>query len=146
MWRDPFEEFKALERRMNRLFEEMWGGKGSRALPSGEREIVREPFSDIVEKENEIKVAAEIPGVNKEDIKIDVSSDRLEISAQVSKESEKEEEGYLSRERSFSKYYRAFRLPAEVDAEKAEATYKNGVLEVTLPKKEGQKKSTIKVE
>lgn len=153
MWRDPFEEIRRLERRMNRLFGSMWGERG-RALPSrGTRWMepfregaARDPFADVVETENEIKVAAELPGVRKEDIKIDATSNKLEISAEARKEEEAEEEGYLSRERGYSRYYRAFTLPSEVDSNKAKATYKNGVLEVTLPKKEAEKRSHIKVE
>lgn len=154
MWRDPFEEIRRLERRMNRLFEELWAERPFRAALPGARELapieerlgIREPFADVIETDREIKVVAEIPGVDKKDIKIKTTESSIEISAETKREEKEEKKGYIRRERSYGKFYRAMSLPAAVDASKAKASYKNGVLEVVMPKSEAEKKTEIKVE
>lgn len=83
-----------------------------------------------------MQVIAETPGVQKEDIKFDLIPERVEISAESSEETERKEEEYTNRERSYVSYQRALDLPAEVLPDKAEASFKNGVLELNLPKKE----------
>jgi HSP20 family protein len=155
MWWDPLEEMRDIERRMNRLFRELWG-RGPRArrrlprpawrMPPIE-EAVREPFTDIMETKDSVIVTAELPGVAKEDIKINATEDTIEISAETREERKVEEEGYYRRERSLGKYYRSYTLPAKVKPDKAKATYKNGVLEVVLPKAEEKEKGkSIKID
>ncbi len=139
MWRDPMEELRNIERRMNRLFAELLRGK---SIPLSE---VREPPADLVDTGKEIKVSVELPGVKREDIKISATERELEISAEVRHEQEKREGNYVKRERSYRSFRRSFVLPAEVDPGKARATYRNGVLEITLPRLRQERKS-IKVE
>ncbi len=141
MWRDPFEELRNLERRITKLFDEFWGER----LPAVEVGV-REPYADIIESDRDIKVVVEMPGVSKEDIKINATENSLEVSAEVKREEKEEKEGYIRRERRFSRFYRAFNLPTEVDPAKAKATFKNGILEVVLPKKKVEKRTEIKVE
>lgn len=118
--REIGEEFERIEKEFMRSFREI-----KERLESVPR--IRKPLVDVVEKENEIKVIAELPGVNKEDIKVRVNGNKLIISAK-------------SEDRQ---YYTEVELPAEVDEKSAKAVYRNGVLEVTLQKKEGKE---IKVE
>jgi HSP20 family protein len=154
MWWDPFEEMREIERRMNRLFRELWGrGARRRLLGAGERGLaplegeVREPFTDIIETKDSVVVTAELPGVAKEDIKINATEEGIEISAETKAEKEVEKKGYYRRERSLGKYYRSYSLPAKVKPEKAKATYKNGVLEIVLPKAEEKEKGrSIKID
>ncbi len=145
MWRDPFEELRRLERRLNRILSELWEKPAisPRSLPYSE---IREPFIDIQETDKEIIVTAEIPGVEKENIKVNVYDNTLEISASISKEEEEKREGFIRKERRLGKFYRAITLPCEVLAEKAKATYKNGVLEIRLPKAKVEEGTLIKVE
>ena len=89
---------------------------------------------------------AEMPGLEKQDIKINVSEDRLEISAETQREEKKEEKGYIYRERRSGSYYRAITLPSPVDSDKSKASYKNGVLEIKMPKTEIKKKTPLKIE
>ena len=89
---------------------------------------------------------AEMPGLEKEDIKINVTEDRLEISAQTKHEEKKEEKGYVYRERRSGSYYRAISLPSPVDPDNSKAAYKNGVLEIKMPKTEIKKKRPLKIE
>lgn len=154
MWWDPFEEMREIERRMNRLFRELWGrGARRRLLGAGERRLaplegeVREPFTDIIETKDSVVVTAELPGVAKEDIKINATEEDIEISAETKAEEEVEKKGYYRRERSLGRYYRSYSLPARVKPEKAKATYKNGVLEIVLPKAEEKEKGrSIKID
>ncbi len=150
---DTWDEFRRFEEMMNRMFEEFWGRPSGRRrmLPSGERgEIApaeyREPFIDLIETDKEITATAEMPGLEKEDIKINLTEDRLEISAETSREEKKEEKGYVYRERRSGSYYRAITLPSPVDPDSSKATYKNGVLEIKMPKTEVKKKKPVEIE
>ena len=95
---DTWDDFRRFEEMMNRMFEDFWGRPRRKLLPSGERgEIVpagsREPFIDVIETDKEVIASAELPGLEKEDININVTEDRLEISAQTKHEEKKEEKG-----------------------------------------------------
>jgi len=149
---EPFDDFRRFEEMMNRMFENFWGRPTSRRLlPSGERGAVvpsgqREPFIDVMEKDKEIIATAEMPGLEKKDIKINVTEDMLEISAETKQEEKKEEKGYIYRERRSGSYYRAISLPSPVDPDNSKATYENGVLEIKMPKTEVKKKTPLMIE
>jgi HSP20 family protein len=91
---------------------------------------------DVKEDDKSYTVHAEIPGVKKEDISISIDGNQVSISAEVRKEKEeKQGEKVLRTERYYGRVYRAFSLGQDVDQERAQAKYDNGVLELTLPKK-----------
>ena len=93
---------------------------------------------DVTENDKSYIVRAEIPGVNKEDIKVSVDGNMVSISAQVKREKEeKKGEKVLCRERYQGSSYRSFTLASNVDEAKTQAKYDNGILELTLPKKNG---------
>ena len=145
------DDFRRFEEIMNRMYRDFWGTPSRRLLPSGEGESLlpaqaRQPFIDIIDGDKEIIATAEIPGLEKEDISINLTTDRLEISAETKKEEKKEEEGYLYRERHSGRYYRAVSLPTTIDPDKAKASYKNGVLEIKMPKLEVMKKKLLEIE
>lgn len=145
------DDFRRFEEMMNRMFEEVWGRPRRWLLPSGEKEEMvpskyRQPFIDVIENENEVVATAEMPGLEKQDIKINLTDDRLEISAEKEHEEQKEEKGYVFKERSSGSYYRAISLPSPIDPEKSTASYKNGVLEIKMPKSEIKKKKSVKIE
>ncbi len=138
---DPFEELRRLQDRIGRLFEE---------LPESERSPEAEgwtqmPYVDVIDRGNDIVVTADMPGVDKDDIKISVKDNVLEISARRKTEQEQKEKGYVRHERRYSNYYRSIRLPAAVDKTKAKASFSNGVLEVTLPRTEQARESEIPI-
>ncbi|MDW5551957.1 Hsp20/alpha crystallin family protein [Methanosarcina sp.] len=125
---DPFEEIRRTQERLNQLFEdfmpmEEWGGGK-----------VYTPAIDIKDEDDKLVVTTDLPGTNKEDVQINLKEDMLEISAKTGKEKETEEEGYLRRERAYTQFYRAVRLPASVKEEGSNAKMENGVLTITLPK------------
>jgi HSP20 family protein len=149
---EPFDDFRRFEEMMNRMFESFWGRPTSRRLlSSGERGAVvpseyREPFIDVMEQDKEIIATAEMPGLEKKDIKINITEDMLEISAETKQEEKKEEKGYIYRERRSGSYYRAISLPSPVDPDNSKATYENGVLEIKMPKTEVKKKTPLMIE
>ena len=98
---------------------------------------VRRARIDVTEQNGEYKVLAELPGVKKEDIKVEIDADQVSISAQSRAEREvKEGERVVHSERYYGTLARAFRLGQEVDRDRVVAKYENGILELTLPKKE----------
>ncbi len=149
---DEWDDFRRFEEIMNRMFEEFWGRPSRRRLlPSGERGAVvpaeyREPFIDVIETDKEVIATAEMPGLEKQDIKLNLTEDRLEISAETKHEEKKEEKGYVYRERRSGSYYRAISLPSPIDPDKSKASYKNGVLEIKMPKTEVKKKTPLRIE
>jgi HSP20 family protein len=97
---------------------------------------VRRMKIDVAEQNGEYKVVAELPGVKKEDIKVNIDGDEVSITAETRVEKEaKDGERLLHSERYVGKVSRAFRLAQEVDESRASAKYSDGVLELTLPKK-----------
>jgi HSP20 family protein len=111
------------------LFPEAWG-----------------PAVDVIEGKDSIKVKADLPGFTKDQITVSVKDDLLMIQGERKEEKESEENGYSRVERAFGSFSRVVELPSEVDINKVKATYQNGVLELVLPKKEGEKSTQIKIE
>ena len=90
---------------------------------------------DVKENENEYVLEAELPGIKKEDLNLQIDDDRLTISVQKNEQTEEEKDNYIRRERSYSSMTRSFSI-ANVDSENVNAKYENGVLFVTLPKRQ----------
>ena len=105
----------------------------------------RWPILDIAENENEFIIKAEVPGCKAEDIDISVNNNRLTISGEKKQEEKKEEKGYYHYERSFGSFRREISLGCDVDANKIDATYKDGILSIKLPKTEKTKPVKVKV-
>lgn len=126
----------------NRIFNEFRTGLEDFFWPSPRRPsegalaLRREPPVDIIDAGEEIIVSADLPGIPKENLEINVGENSIEISGEVKEEKEEKEEGYYYRERGYHRIYRELPLPSEVIAEKAEATLNHGVLEIKIPKKE----------
>jgi HSP20 family protein len=137
---DPFREF---QRRLNRFFGEEIG-----FLPEGEENISLStwaPICDIFENENEVVVKAELPGLNKENVKVGVENNVLTIYGERKFEEETKRENYHRLERSYGDFIRRFTLPNYVDVGKIRAEFKEGVLNVTLPKRAEVKPKQVEV-
>jgi len=119
------------------VFDDLMKGFLVRPVAAAEAgETVRRMKIDVAEKDGEYKVLAEVPGVKKEDIQVDIEGDVVSISAETRAEKDvKEGERIIHSERYFGKISRSFRLGQEVDQAKASAKYSDGVLELVLPKK-----------
>ena len=130
-------------------FEELFGelGKGYWVRPVGlPAETDLKMKLDVKEDEKAFTVHAEIPGVKKEDIHVDVEGDHVTLRAEVKQEKEeKKGEKVIHSERSYGMVSRSFTLPADVDAAGAKAEYKDGLLNLTLPKKSGSSTKRISV-
>ena len=105
------------------------------------------PRLDVTERNGEFVVTAELPGVKRDDIEISIENGMLTISAETRSETEeKEGERVLRQERRYGKYLRSLRLGKEIDDRKVKATYRDGVLELVLPKAEAVKPKKINVD
>ena len=140
----PFEEmerrFEDLIRRPFSLLEPSWLPR----LRMPEMEEVA-PKVDIFEEGDNFVVKAEIPGMKKEEIEVNLTDDMVTISGEKKKEEKVEKKDYYRLERSFGSFSRSFRLPKDVQADKAKAVFKDGVLELKVPKTEEAKKKEKKV-
>ena len=139
---EPFGDLISLRDAMDRLFEESF--VRMRGLPS--------PFGaealaiDMYETAESVVVKSGVPGVNPEDIDITITGDVLTIKGETKVEQKVEKENYIRQERRYGVFQRSVRLPGSVVPDKAEATFENGILTLTIPKSEEAKPKTIKVE
>lgn len=104
------------------------------------------PVVDIYDNDDNIVIKAELPGIDKEGIEIDVKDRVLTLKGERSSENEVKDDNYYRRERSFGKFERAFTLPADVDPDKIKADFKDGVLKIDIPKPEKQKPRQITIQ
>jgi HSP20 family protein len=146
----PFQEMERRFQEMERRFEDLFR-KPFSLLPSWmprlrmhEIEEVS-PSMDIFTEGDDVVVKAELPGMKKEDINVSLTKDTITISGEKKKEEKIEKKDYYSFERSYGSFKRSFSLPSEVQTEKASAKFKNGVLEIRIPKTEEAKKKEKKV-
>ena len=135
------------ERDMDRMFDSFFKGFGLAPFETWESELERfSPRVDVVDNDKEIKVSVELPGMDEDDIEVSLAHDMLTISGEKRQEKEDRGKNYHRMERSYGAFKRSIPLMYEVDENKAEATFKKGVLTVTLPKvAESQFHRTIKV-
>ncbi len=125
---DPFDEIRRMQNYMEQMF---------RTFPSLESRFgtgTFSPLTDVAEEDNKVIITTDLPGIEKENVELDLRDNVLVINAGKEKEEEAEKEGYLRKERAFMRYYREIPLPDGVTEEGATAQLKNGVLTVTLPK------------
>ena len=102
---------------------------------------------DVAEKNGAYKVTAELPGVRKEDIQVSIDGPQVTLAAEIKQEKEaSQDERVLHTERVFGKLSRSFTLPQEVDEAKAEAKFRDGILELTLPKKAAAQRKQITIQ
>jgi HSP20 family protein len=104
------------------------------------------PLMDVVEGKDAFGITLEVPGVKQADVAIAVDGETLTIKGERKQEAEVSEEGYRRIERSHGTFERSLILPPTVDAERIKATYRDGILEIRLPKKEETKPKTVKIE
>jgi HSP20 family protein len=137
---DPFRELFDLQRDINQLFD---------ASFSAPREDVAlkawTPAVDVYEDESSYLIKLELPEVNREDVKVNLNENTLSISGERRVENEQKRENYHRVERSYGQFYRSFTLPPNVDTGAINAQFKDGMLRLTLPKREEAKPKQIEV-
>lgn len=138
---DAFREMFDLQRRINQLFD----NRSATTANEGVALSAWTPAVDIYEDENAFLIKVELPEVSREDVKVNLHDNTLSISGERRFENEEKRDGYHRVERSYGQFYRSFTLPPNINAEAIDAQFKDGVLRLTLPKKEEAKPKQITV-
>lgn len=144
---EPFRDLLSLQDRMNRMFDESYRGV-SRGTGSDEDWALGgswAPAVDIYEQDGNIVLKAELPGVDAKDVDIRLENNVLTLRGERKLDNEVKRENYHRVERSYGSFTRSFTLPTVVDQEKIKADYRDGVLRVTLPKREEAKPKQISI-
>jgi HSP20 family protein len=145
--RDPFASFRY---EMDRLFDDFFSpvaGEGRNfAAPAQSAAAVLRPSIDVDETEQAYRVNAELPGLTEKDVELNLRDNVLTISGEKRSEREEEKGGRRYAERSFGRFERTIPFPAEIDAERVDAVFKNGVLTVTLPKNTKAQEQSRRIE
>lgn len=144
-----FEEMRRLQNQLNRSLGDFWESEEYRALPdkSGKHALtMRSPLTDLEETDREVIAKFELPGVDKKDIQLNITENKIEVKVEKKKESEEKKKCYYRVERRYAGFYRAIPLPEGVHPEKAKAKYEDGILKVTMPKAETKKVSKVEIE
>lgn len=140
-WR-PFRDLVSFQDEMNRLFDDFFSQPMKR---SEWTEGVWSPSVDLSETKDNVMIKAEIPGMTKDDIKISVQDNIITLKGEKKQEKEEKDANYHRIERNYGSFCRSFNLPTAVKADKIKATYKDGVLQVNLPKTEEVKPKEIPI-
>ena len=140
---DPFRELEDVSNRLNRVF----GRSLARIEPGHDMLAMADwaPSVDVSETDKEYLVKAEIPGVNKDDVKVTVQDGMLTIRGERKMEKEEKGKKFHRIERSYGSFMRSFRVPEDADETKVKAEFKDGMMNVTLPKSEKAKKSVTNI-
>jgi HSP20 family protein len=128
---------------MDHIFGEFFGRTPSSMAAT---EAMWSPLVDIHETKDSFLLMAELPGVKQEDVEVSVEGDTLTLKGERKREAEVKEDQYHRIERSYGRFERSILLPSVVDPNRVKATYRDGVLEVQLPKKEEAKPKAVKIE
>ena len=144
----PFRDLGSLQERMNRLFDESFRGIAPRAGAEEDWALGGSwaPAVDIYEQEGNIVLNAEVPGVDPKDVDILIENNVLTLRGERKFEREVKEENYLRIERAYGSFQRSFTVPATIQQDKIKAVFKDGVLEVSLPKAEEARPKQVKID
>jgi len=145
--RDPFYEMdrriNALRRNMDRIFNDLLGSVED-ILPE-DTDLFSGISVDVVEKDNEIVIKADVPGIDEKNIDIEITDNDVTISGKYEEETKDESEDYIVHERRSGAFTRTIPITVDIVPDKAKATFKNGVLEITIPKAETAKRKSVKL-
>jgi len=131
-----------LHREMNRFFDEMFRGGSLADVRAG----MQLPRVDLHEKDGELCVTAELPGVAKDDLELQLNGDMLTISGEKKDEHEQEQRNYYMSERSYGRFQRTIQLPCSPRPDQVKASFENGILNVRMPRGDGQSSHRIQLE
>ena len=139
---EPFRNLGDVQGEVNRLFDSFFGRPASVAV--GER--MWAPLSDMYETKDDLFVSFELPGLSDKDVSVSINGDMLTVKGERRFEHDVKDESYYRLERVYGKFERTMPLPIPVQAEKVTASYREGVLEIRLPKVEAVKPKEIKID
>jgi HSP20 family protein len=147
-WR-PFADLTGWERDMERMMDNFFDRRMRPWWPERwfrtEGMLTSAPALDVYEEKDDLVIKAELPGMEKDNVEVSLTDHTLTIKGEKKKEDEVKEEKYYRSERSYGSFVRSLQLPTDVQADKIKASFKNGILEVRLPKTEEAKTKEIKV-
>lgn len=146
---DNDDPFRKLQKRMNRLFDDFWSDFEVSPYADGSSGMMKfAPKIDLQDKENEVVLRAELPGMSQDDIEVKLHDGHLAIKGEKKEESSTDKDGMQYTERTYGSFYRSIPLPYEINENEVIAEFKNGVLTVNMPKskagKEGARRISIK--
>jgi HSP20 family protein len=139
---EPFREVESLQKEMNRLFDRLVPTDAGNGEKMGLSFI---PAAEITETPEAVQIKLEIPGMEAKDLNLEVTADSLTINGERKSEIKTEEEGFTRTEFRYGKFHRVIPLPVQVDNNNVTAEYKDGILNLTLPKAEEEKNKVVKV-
>lgn len=139
LWR-PFRGISPFDREMDRFFDNFWSG-GALDLPRN----AWVPPLEVTENDNEFRVSMELPGVDEKDVEITFSDGLLSIRGEKKSSEEKKDEMCYCSEVRYGSFERSLSIPSDVNGEKISAKYKNGVLNIVLPKREEAKPRKVEI-
>jgi HSP20 family protein len=139
---EPFRGLTDIQAEMNRLFDTVFG----RSTKVAVIDRVWAPAIDMYETKDDLYVLCEVPGVREKEVQVSITNDVLTIKGERSQQQEVKDDSYYRLERWFGRFERSVPLPMPVQSDKVKATYRDGVLEIKLPKAEAVKPKEIKVE
>jgi len=142
LW-DPFEDFFGLRNNITSLFDNFISARDKGLL--SKESYNWQPRVDVKETDTELVVSASIPGVDKDGIDVNVEDGVLTIKGERKEEKEEKAKGYIRKEQSYGSFYRAFTLPKNTNPDAIKANYKNGVLELKIPKVKEEKPAGKKI-
>lgn len=144
----PFTFMRRFSEEMDHLFED-FGGRGWLTPMLDKAQLPQGPWSpqvEILERDNELVLRADLPGLSKDDVNVEIAQNGITIEGERRNEHEEKGEGYFRSERSYGKFYRRIPLPEGVAAEDANASFKNGVLEITMPMAKQEERKSRRLE
>ena len=139
---EPFREVESLQKEMNRLFDRLVPTDVGNGEKMGLSFI---PAAEITETPEAVQIKLEIPGMEAKDLNLEVTANSLTINGERKSEIKTEEEGFTRTEFRYGKFHRVIPLPVRVDNNNVTAEYKDGILNLTLPKAEEEKNKVVKV-
>lgn len=138
---EPFREIDSLQREMNRLFDNLTTTPTSRE----DREVAFVPPAEMHEMQDAIHLQLEIPGMEAKDLDVQVTAEAVSISGERKSETKTEEKGMTRTEFRYGKFRRVIPLPTQIQNDKVQGSYKDGILSLTLPKVQAEKTKVVKV-
>lgn len=137
---EPFDEMMSMRESMDRLFEDFFGRRPRTSGP-----LVWQPALEVYETDHEVVVKAELPGIDPKSVGVTVTAEGLTIKGEAKAEHEDKDRNYYRRELRYGAFQRTIALPIEVKSDETKATFRQGILEVKIPKAERVRPKTVSV-
>ncbi len=140
----PGREVVGIQEEMNRMFDNFFGAP--RRVERNDRVLYWTPRVNVEETDDQFEVTAELPGLNRDDVKIEIKDHALTFTGEKKTEKENKDRNVHLYERAYGKFCRTFTLPDNVDVDKIEAEFKDGILQIDIPKTEEAKPRQVEVQ